>query len=46
MRCCRLLRLVIVHKEREGLLKQTLKGNIPENISRQSDRTVILVRSP
>ncbi|MDF5722525.1 MAG: chloride channel protein [Rhizonema sp. PD37] len=37
--------VIVLGASREGLLQQTIKGNIPENISRQSNCTVILVRS-
>lgn len=37
--------VIVLGASREGLLQQTIKGNIPENISRKSDCTVILVRS-
>ncbi|OKH37504.1 chloride channel protein [Calothrix sp. HK-06] len=37
--------VIILGASREGLLQHTIKGNIPENISRQSNRNVILVRS-
>ncbi len=37
--------VIILGASREGLLQQTIKGNIPENISRKSSCTVILVRS-
>ncbi|BAZ08989.1 Cl- channel voltage-gated family protein [Calothrix sp. NIES-4071] len=37
--------VIILGASREGLLQQTIKGNIPENISRLSNRNVILVRS-
>jgi len=36
---------IILGASREGLLQQAMKGNIPETISRNSDCTVILVRS-
>ena len=36
--------VIILGASREGLLKQVIKGNIPEAIARSSDRTVILVR--
>src|SRR5579883_1257106 len=37
--------VIILGASREGLLQQTIQGNIPETISRKSDCTVILVRS-
>jgi CIC family chloride channel protein len=37
--------VIIIGASREGLLQQTIQGNIPEMISRKSDCTVILVRS-
>ncbi len=37
--------VIILGASREGLLQQTILGNIPETISRKSDCTVILVRS-
>ena len=37
--------VIILGASREGLLQQTIKGNIPETISRKSNCTVILVRS-
>ncbi|MBW4660809.1 MAG: chloride channel protein [Drouetiella hepatica Uher 2000/2452] len=36
--------VIILGASREGLLRQVIKGNIPEAIARSSDRTVILVR--
>jgi CIC family chloride channel protein len=36
---------IVLGASREGLLQQAMKGNIPETISRNSDCTVILVRS-
>lgn len=36
---------IILGASREGLLQQAINGNIPETISRNSDCTVILVRS-
>ncbi len=36
---------IVLGASREGLLQQAIKGNIPETISRNSDCTVILVRS-
>ncbi|MBD2240019.1 chloride channel protein [Aulosira sp. FACHB-113] len=37
--------VIILGASRESLLKQAINGNIPENISRRSNCTVILVRS-
>ncbi|MBR8833179.1 MAG: chloride channel protein [Stigonema ocellatum SAG 48.90 = DSM 106950] len=37
--------VIVLGASREGLLQQTIKGNIPQTISRKSDCTVILVRS-
>lgn len=36
--------VIMLGASREGLLKQVIKGNIPEAIASQSNRTVILVR--
>ncbi len=37
--------VIVLGATREGLLQQVIKGNIPEEIARQCDCTVILVRS-
>ena len=37
--------VVVLGASREGLLQQVIKGNIPEEIARNCDCTVILVRS-
>ncbi|MEA5502566.1 chloride channel protein [Halotia wernerae UHCC 0503] len=37
--------VIVLGASRESLLQQVIKGNIPENISRMSSCTVILVRS-
>jgi CIC family chloride channel protein len=36
--------VIVLGASREGLLQQVIKGNIPEAIATQSNRTVILVR--
>lgn len=36
--------VIVLGASREGLLQQAIKGNIPEAIARNSNRTVILVR--
>ncbi|MBI4782679.1 MAG: chloride channel protein [Oscillatoriophycideae cyanobacterium NC_groundwater_1537_Pr4_S-0.65um_50_18] len=36
--------VIILGASREGLLRQVIKGNIPEAIARNDDRTIILVR--
>ena len=36
--------IIMLGASREGLLQQVIKGNIPESIARNSNRTVILVR--
>lgn len=36
--------VIILGASREGLLQQVIKGNIPEEIARKSDRTVMVVR--
>jgi CIC family chloride channel protein len=36
--------VIVLGASREGLLQQVIKGNIPEAIARNSNRTVILVR--
>jgi CIC family chloride channel protein len=36
--------VIVLGATREGLLQQAIKGNIPEEIIRRCDRTVILVR--
>ncbi|MCY7275399.1 MAG: universal stress protein [Phormidesmis sp. CAN_BIN44] len=36
--------MIVLGATREGLLQQVIKGNIPEEIARQCDCTVILVR--
>ncbi|WP_416674880.1 chloride channel protein [Egbenema bharatensis] len=38
--------VIMLGASREGLLQQVIKGNIPEAIATQSNRTVILVRGP
>ncbi|MBD2090931.1 chloride channel protein [Microcoleus sp. FACHB-1515] len=38
--------IIMLGASREGLLQQAINGNIPEAIARQSNCTVILVRSP
>lgn len=38
--------IIMLGASREGLLQQAINGNIPESIARQSNCTVILVRSP